>query len=49
MSDFSALIYLALDEADRPTSLAALGEGDSIASSVLPPSVRNTVVYVIVL
>ena len=47
MAEINKLVYILLDEADRPTNLAAFDETDTIASGVLPERVRNStdVVY----
>ena len=42
MAEINKLVYILLDEANRPTNLAAFDETDTIASGVLPERVRNS-------
>jgi len=43
MTEYSAIVVVQTNEADQPTNLLALNEGDTISSGVLPASVRQAV------
>jgi len=43
MTEYSAIVVVQTNEADQPTNLLALSEGDTISSGVLPDSVRQAV------
>ena len=43
MAEREKLVYIVLDEANRPTSLGAFEDGDTIASGTLPTNVRTAV------
>ena len=43
MAEREKLVYIVLDEANRPTSLGAFEDGDTIASGTLPNNVRTAV------
>ena len=43
MTEYSAIVVVQTNEADQPTNLLALNEGDTISSGVLPDSVRQAV------
>ena len=43
MAEREKLVYIVLDEANRPTSLGAFEDGDTISSGTLPNNVRTAV------